>query len=190
MGAQVIITETDPIRALEARMDGFEVMIMSEAAAVGQVFITATGDISVIRKEHLFKMLDGAIVANAGHFNVEIDLTALRNLSISVRQNKKGVQEYKLKNNHRIYILGKGRLVNLACAEGHPAQVMDMSFAGQALAAEFIAKNHSQLENKVYSLPRELDQQIARLKLASMGIKIDFLTSKQKQYLSSWEVGT
>jgi adenosylhomocysteinase len=114
----------------------------------------------------------------------------LRNLSISVRQNKKGVQEYKLKNNHRIYILGKGRLVNLACAEGHPAQVMDMSFAGQALAAEFIAKNHSQLENKVYSLPRELDQQIARLKLASMGIKIDFLTSKQKQYLSSWEVGT
>jgi adenosylhomocysteinase len=190
MGAQVIITETDPIRALEARMDGFEVMIMSEAAAVGQVFITATGDISVIRKEHLFKMLDGAIVANAGHFNVEIDLTALRNLSISVRQNKKGVQEYKLKNNHRIYVLGEGRLVNLACAEGHPAQVMDMSFAGQALAAEFIAKNHSQLENKVYSLPRELDQQIARLKLASMGIKIDFLTSKQKQYLSSWEVGT
>lgn len=163
---------------------------MAQAAKIGQVFITATGNTSVIRAEHFKQMPNGAILSNAGHFNVEIDLDGLRQLSISARLVKDQVEEYKLKNNRLIYVLAQGRLVNLACAEGHPAQVMDMSFAGQALAAEFLAKNYQKLKNKVYALPEKLDQEIARLKLASMGIKIDSQTDKQKKYLASWESGT
>lgn len=190
MSAQVIVTEVNPLRALEATMDGFRVMSMGEAAKIGQVFITTTGNTSVIRKEHFSHMPDGAIVANAGHFNVELDLEALKKLSIKVRAAKEHVQEYTLESERCIYVLGEGRLVNLACAEGHPAQVMDMSFAGQALAAEFVSKNHEKLENKVYPLPQELDREISRLKLGSMGIAIDTLTVQQKKYLASWEIGT
>jgi len=190
MSANVIIVETDPLRALEAKMDGFQVMPIAKASSIGQVFITATGNTSIIRKEHFRKMQDGAILANAGHFNVELDLVGLRALARGARRVKEGIEEYLMKNGRKIYVLGQGRLVNLACAEGHPAQVMDMSFAGQALAAEFVAKNHGQLENKVYPLPMDLDQNIALLKLKSMGIKIDTLTPKQKKYLASWEIGT
>ncbi|MFH1712623.1 MAG: adenosylhomocysteinase [Candidatus Jacksonbacteria bacterium] len=190
MSAQVIIIETDPIRALEAKMDGFQVMDMMLAAKIGQVFITATGNISIIRKEHFANMPDGAILSNAGHFNVEIDLDDLGGLASTVKNVKPNIQEYKLKNNRRIYVLGQGRLVNLACAEGHPAQVMDMSFAGQALAAEFLAQNYNQLDKKVYALPDKLDQGIAQLKLKSMGIKIEKPTAKQQKYLASWEAGT
>lgn len=190
MSARVIVTEIDPIRALEATMDGFEVMTIGEAARVGQVFITTTGNTSVIRKEHFALMKDGAILANAGHFNVELDLDDLRALAKVVKKAKEHVEEYALKNGRRIFVLGEGRLVNLACGEGHPAMVMDMSFAGQALAAEFLVKNYKNLENNVYPLPDDLDRDIARLKLESMGIKIDTLTKKQKQYLASWEAGT
>ncbi len=191
MSAQVIIIETDPIRALEAKMDGFQVMTMAQAAKIGQVFITATGNISIIRKEHFANMPDGAILSNAGHFNVEIDLDDLSKLASTVKNIKPNIQEYKLKKDgRRIYVLGQGRLVNLACAEGHPAQVMDMSFAGQALAAEFLARNYSQLDKKVHSLPDKLDQEIAQLKLKSMDIKIEKLTAKQQKYLASWEAGT
>jgi len=190
MSARVIVTEVDPLRALEATMDGFEVMNMIKAAKIGQIFISATGNTSVIRKEHFLLMKDGVIVANAGHFNVEMDLENLRALSKLKKMAKKHVEEYMLKNGRRIFVLGEGRLVNLACAEGHPAMVMDMSFAGQAMAAEFLAKNYNTLENKVYPLPEKLDKKIAGLKLASMGISIDALTSEQKKYLNSWESGT
>lgn len=190
MSAYVIITETDPIRALEAKMDGFQVTTMAQAAKIGQVFITATGNTSIIRKEHFVNMPDGAILSNAGHFNVEIDLDELSALTSTVKNVKPNIQEYKLKNGRKIYVLGQGRLVNLACAEGHPAQVMDMSFAGQALAAEFLAQNHDQLDKKVHPLPDKLDQKIAQIKLKSMGIKIEKLTPKQQKYLASWEAGT
>jgi len=190
MSARVIVTEVDPLRALEATMDGFEVMNMIKAAKIGQIFISATGNTSVIRKEHFLLMKDGVIVANAGHFNVELDLENLRALSKLKKMAKKHVEEYMLKNGRRIFVLGEGRLVNLACAEGHSAMVMDMSFAGQAMATEFLAKNYNTLENKVYPLPEKLDKKIAGLKLASMGISIDALTSEQKKYLNSWESGT
>jgi len=190
MGAQVIITETDPLKALEAVMDGFRVLPMASAARVGDIFVTVTGDISVLREEHFKVMRDGAIVCNAGHFNVEIDITALKRLSRKVRVIRDFVEEYTLKDGRRINLLGEGRLINLSSAEGHPASVMDMSFANQALCAEYIAANAATLENKVYPVPEDIDREIASLKLRSMGVKIDRLTREQKKYLSSWEMGT
>lgn len=190
MSAHVIICEADPLRALEATMDGFAVMPLSKAAAIGDVFVTVTGDTSVIGKEHFLRMKDGAIVANSGHFNVEISIPELKKLSKKTRIIRDFVREFTLKNKNRIYLLGDGRLINLAAAEGHPAQVMDMSFANQALSAEYIKKHHRELANGVYPVPKELDNRIALLKLNSMGIKIDKLTEKQKRYLSSWQEGT
>ena len=190
MGARVIITEIDPLRALEATMDGFELMPIKEASKMGDIFVTATGDIDVISKECFTLMKDGAILCNSGHFNVEIALDALKNISRSRRVIRDFVEEYTLKNNKRLYLLGEGRLVNLAAAEGHPSAVMDMSFANQALCAEYIAKNYKKLENKVYGVPEEIDKGIARLKLHAMGIKIDTLTEEQRKYLKSWEMGT
>ena len=190
MGARVIITEGDPLRGLEATMDGFEVMPILEASKIGDIFVTATGDISVISKECFAVMKDGAILANSGHFNVEIDIDELKKMSKSRRIIRDFVEEFTLKNKRRIYILGDGRLINLAAAEGHPSSVMDMSFANQALCAEFVVKNHKKLQNEVYSVPAEIDKKIALLKLKAMGIKIDMLTSKQKNYLESWEMGT
>ena len=190
MASRVIIVEVDPLRALEANMDGYDVMRLSDAAKIGDVFLTTTGDTSVIRREHFVSMKDGAIVANAGHFNVEIDIPALEKLSKRKKRIREFVDEYILKDGRKIYLLGEGRLINLAAAEGHPAQVMDMSFANQALSAEYIGKNYKELENNVYKVPEDIDQNIARLKLKSMGIKIDTLTSAQKKYLSSWESGT
>jgi len=190
MGARVIITEIDPLRALEATMDGFELMPIKEASKMGDIFVTATGDIDVISKECFTLMKDGAILCNSGHFNVEIALDALKNVSRSRRVIRDFVEEYTLKNNKRLYLLGEGRLVNLAAAEGHPSAVMDMSFANQALCAEYIAKNYKKLENKVYGVPEEIDKGIARLKLHAMGIKIDTLTEEQRKYLKSWEMGT
>jgi adenosylhomocysteinase len=189
-GARVIITEIDPTRALEAVMDGFEVMTMAEAAKIGRIFVTVTGNKGIIRKEHFQAMADGAIVCNSGHFNVELDIPALRALSKSVRNVKPFVDEYMRKDGTRIYLLGEGRLINLTSAEGHPASVMDMSFANQALSAEHIAKNGRKLEKKVYRVPLEIDREIARLKLQSMGIRIDTLTPEQKKYLASWQEGT
>lgn len=189
MGAQVIVTEVDPVKALEARMDGYTVLPMAAAAAVGDVFVTVTGNINVIRKEHLVKMKDGAIIANSGHFDVEIDKTALKNLTVRKRLIRNSCEEFKLKNGRRLYLLAEGRLVNLAAAEGHPAMVMDMSFANQALAVEYILQ-HPGLAHEVYCLPLALDQEIARLKLKSMGIGIDRLTPEQRKYLSSWTMGT
>ncbi|MFH1655408.1 MAG: adenosylhomocysteinase [Candidatus Omnitrophota bacterium] len=190
MGAKVIITEIDPLRALEAAMDGYQVMPIAKASRIGDIFVTVSGDVSLLRKEHFVKMTDGAILANAGHFNVEIDIPALKKLSKSTRQIREFVKEYKLKNGKNIYLLGEGRLINLSAAEGHPASVMDMSFANQALAAEHVAKNHKRLERKVYNVPKEIDERIAFLKLKALGIKIDTLTKKQQKYLSSWEMGT
>ncbi|MBM4140937.1 MAG: adenosylhomocysteinase [Nitrospira sp.] len=190
MGARVIITEIDPLRALEATMDGFELMPIKEASKIGDIFVTATGDIDVISKECFTLMKDGAILCNSGHFNVEISIDDLKKISKKRRVIRDFVEEYTLKNNRRIYLLGEGRLVNLAAAEGHPSAVMDMSFANQALCVEFIAKNYKRLENKVYSVPEEIDRKIARLKLQAMGIKIDTLTEKQRKYLKSWEMGT
>ncbi|MEO0137743.1 MAG: adenosylhomocysteinase [candidate division WOR-3 bacterium] len=188
-GANVIVTEVDPIKALEARMDGYQVMPMGEAAKIGDVFITVTGNINVIRKEHLLKMKDGAIVGNSGHFDVEIDKNGLKQITKKRRLIRNFCEEYTLKNNRRIYLLAEGRLVNLAAAEGHPAMVMDMSFANQALAVEYLLNNPN-LDSQVYALPREIDEEIARLKLQSMGIRIDKLTPEQKRYLASWELGT
>ncbi|MEO0124148.1 MAG: adenosylhomocysteinase [candidate division WOR-3 bacterium] len=188
-GANVIITEVDPIKALEARMDGYQVMPMIDAAKIGDVFITVTGDINVIRKEHMLKMKDGAIIGNSGHFDVEIDKNGLKKITKKKRLIRNFCEEYTLKNNRRLYLLAEGRLVNLAAAEGHPAMVMDMSFANQALAVEYILNNPG-LKNQVYSLPLEIDQEIAHLKLKSMGITIDKLTPEQKRYLASWEMGT
>ncbi len=190
MGADVIVTEVDPLRALEAVMDGFRVMPIKEAARIGDFFCTVTGDIHVIRREHFETMKDGAIVCNSGHFNVEIDVEGLESLSVEKRKIRDFVDEYRLSNGRRIVLLGEGRLINLAAAEGHPASVMDMSFANQALAAEYVVKNGKGLEKKVYSVPDDIDREISRLKLKSMGIEIDDLTPEQEKYLASWEMGT
>ncbi|MBP8644698.1 MAG: adenosylhomocysteinase [Syntrophobacteraceae bacterium] len=190
MGAKVTITEVDPLRALEAVMDGYQVMPMAEAARVGDFFCTLTGDIHVLRREHFRVMKDGAIVSNSGHFNVEIDLDALADMAVSRRPIRDFVEEFQLDDGRRIYVLGEGRLVNLAAAEGHPSSVMDMSFANQSLCSEFIVKNHKNLKKQVYRVPVDIDKEIARLKLASMGIQIDQLTAEQEKYLSSWEMGT
>ena len=190
MGAKVIVTEIDPLRALEAVMDGYQVMSMENAAPIGDFFCTLTGDIHVLRKEHFEMMKEGAIVCNSGHFNVEINLDELREMSSSVRTIRDFVEEFNLKTGKRIYVLGDGRLINLAAAEGHPSSVMDMSFANQALCAEYIVSNHASLENRVYRVPVDIDREIARLKLASMGVKIDSLTHEQDTYLHSWEMGT
>jgi adenosylhomocysteinase len=190
MGARIIITEVNPLRGLEAIMDGFEVMPMKEAARIGDIFVTATGDIDVIHKDCFKLMKDGAIFCNSGHFNVEISIQALKKISKSRRFIRDFVEEYSLKNGRRIYLLGDGRLVNLAAAEGHPSAVMDMSFANQALCAEHMAKKYRDLENKVYRVPEKIDSEIAKMKLKSMGIKIDVLTPSQKKYLKSWEMGT
>jgi len=189
-GAKVIICEVDPLRALEAVMDGFQVMSLNEAAKAGDVFVTTTGNKNVITKNHFEKMKDGAIVANSGHFNVEIDIPALESLSRSKRKIRDFVEEYTLKKGKKIYLLGEGRLINLAAAEGHPATVMDMSFANQALSVLFLFREGKDLQKKVYSVPRELDEEIARLKLKSLGIKIDKLTAEQKEYLTGWQEGT
>ena len=190
MGAKVIVTEIDPLRALEAVMDGYQVMPMNRAAEIGEFFCTVTGDIHVLRKEHFEKMKDGAIICNSGHFNVEINLKELRAMSSSVRTIRDFVEEFDLGNGRRLYVLGEGRLINLAAAEGHPSSVMDMSFANQALSTEYIVKNHSSLEKKVYGVPLDIDREIARLKLKSMGVVIDSLTKEQDTYLHSWEMGT
>jgi len=190
MGADVIVTEVDPLKAIEAVMDGFRVMPMAEAAKVGDVFCTLTGDINVIRAEHFKVMKDNAVVCNSGHFNVEIDIPSLEKMAKRKRQIREFVTEYTLPNGRRINLLAEGRLVNLSAAEGHPACVMDMSFANQALSAEYLVHNADHLENKVYAVPEEIDSQIARLKLKSLGVKIDHLTPEQKKYLSAWELGT
>jgi adenosylhomocysteinase len=190
LGAHVVVTEIDPMSALEAAMDGFMVMPMEEAAAIGDVFCTATGDKHVIARQHLEQMKDGAIVSNTGHFNVEIDIDALRDLATETRHAREFVEEFTLANGNRVYLLADGRLVNLAAAEGHPAIVMDMSFANQALGAEYAVQNASTLEKKVYPVPADIDNEIARLKLETMGIKIDTLTAEQAKYLASWNEGT
>lgn len=190
MGANVIVTEVDPVRALEAAMDGYRVMTMKEAAKVGDIFVSATGDKHVISKDVMLAMKDGAIIANSGHFDVEIDMAALEKMKKSKRRLRTSLDEYVLAGGKKIYVLGEGRLVNLAAAEGHPAEVMDMSFANQALAAEFFVKNKGKLENKVHTLPKALDVEVASLKLEAMGIKIDKLTAEQAKYLSSWDEGT
>jgi adenosylhomocysteinase len=189
-GAHVIVCEVDPLRALEAVMDGFQVMPIAQAAPLGDFFCTLTGDINVIRREHFLKMKDGAIVSNSGHFDVELDLPGLREDSQSRRPIRDFVEEYALESGKRIYVLAEGRLINLAAAEGHPSSVMDMSFANQALSSEYMAKEHENLKKMVYPVPHEIDQEIARLKLKSMGIEIDSLTPEQEKYLSSWEMGT
>jgi len=195
MGANVIICEISPLRALEARMDGYEIMPIDEAAKIGDVFVTVTGDVTVIGRKHFLRMKDGAILANSGHFNVEIDIPALKLMSKKVKRVREFVEEYTLKNGKKLNLLGEGRLINLTAAEGHPASVMDMSFANQALCVEYLAgtghkARGTRLENKVYSVPKEIDEEIAYLKLKSMGIKIDTLTKEQKKYLTSWEAGT
>ena len=189
MGANVIVTEVQPTRALEAAMNGLRVMPMSEAAAIGDIFVTATGDLNVIRKEHMEKMKDGAIICNSGHFNVEISIPDLESLSTGKRTIRPNMEEYSLKDGRKLYLLAEGRLVNLAAAEGHPSEVMDMSFANQALSSEFIAKS-AKLQAKVYCVPKEIDEKVAELKLKAMGINIDELTAEQKKYLSTWEMGT
>ncbi len=189
MGANVIVTEIDPLKALEAAMDGYRVMPMAEAAKVGDVFVTATGDTSIIREEHMQTIKDGAILANSGHFNVEINIGDLQRLAVSKRTIRTNLEEYTLKNKHRLFLLAEGRLVNLAAAEGHPSEVMDMSFANQALCIEHLAKTPKK-EPRVYGVPKEIDESIAALKLSSMNIVIDELTNEQKKYLSTWEAGT
>jgi adenosylhomocysteinase len=190
MGAHIIVTEVDPLKAIEAVMDGYQVMPMSEAARVGDIFITLTGDINVIDKAHFSTMKDGAILANSGHFNVEINIPALASLSKGKRTIRDYVDEYSLADGKKIYILGEGRLINLAAAEGHPASVMDMSFANQSLCLEYLVKNQSALKPRVYPVPEDIDKEIARLKLKSMGMSIDILTAEQAKYLASWEQGT
>jgi len=189
LGANVVVTEVDPLCALEAVMDGYRVMPISDAAEIGDFFCTLTGDINVIRKEHFLKMKNGAIVSNSGHFNVEIEIAGLEDISQGVRRIRDYIDEYTLSDGRKIYLLGEGRLINLTAAEGHPSSVMDMSFANQALAAEYLVKTGG-LENKVYGVPEEIDKEIARLKLMSMGISIDKLTEEQAEYLNSWEMGT
>jgi len=190
MGSNVIVTEVDPMPALEAVMDGFRVMPMAEAAKIGDIFVTMTGDLNVIDRHHFEVMKDGAIVANSGHFNVEINIPALEELSVSKRLVRPFVDQYELKDGRQIHLLGEGRLINLAAAEGHPASVMDMSFANQALAAEYMVRNADKLENKVYSVPQDIDREIARIKLDAMSVAIDTLTEQQVKYLNSWEEGT
>jgi adenosylhomocysteinase len=190
LGADVIVTEINPLRALESVMDGFRVMPMAEAAKVGDIFITVTGNKNVIASEHFEKMKDGAVLCNSGHFNVEIDIPALEKMSSSKREARPFVDEYALRDGRKLYLLGEGRLVNLATAEGHPASVMDMSFANQALSAEYMLKNHATLEKQVYPVPEAIDKQIAKLKLESMGIQVDKLTPEQEHYLASWSEGT
>jgi adenosylhomocysteinase len=190
LGAQVLVTEIEPVKALEALMDGYAVVTMAEAARVGDVFVTLTGNKHVLRREHFETMKDGAVVANSGHFNVEIDIPALQALSTSKTRVRDYVDQYTLRNGRRINLLGEGRLVNLAAAEGHPASVMDMSFANQALACEYIAREGATLERKVHPVPRDIDREIARLKLETMSVRIDTLTSEQQKYLSSWAEGT
>jgi adenosylhomocysteinase len=190
MGANVIVCEVDPIRALEAMMDGYRVMPGIEAAALGDIFVTVTGDINVIDRLHLERMKDGALIANSGHFNNEINIPALEGLSVAKRRVRDFVDEYTYNDGRRVHLLAEGRLVNLAAAEGHPASVMDMSFANQALGAEYMLQHAKRLEPRVYTLPVELDKEIARLKLHAMGVCIDTLTPEQVQYLNSWESGT
>jgi adenosylhomocysteinase len=190
MGAHVIVTEVDPMRALEAQMDGDAVLAMSDAAAVGDIFCTATGDKHVIAHEHFAVMKDGAILCNTGHFNVEVDIPALRSLAVDTREARQFVEEFTLTDGRRIYLLAEGRLVNISAAEGHPAIVMDMSFANQALSTEYAVQHAASLERKVYPVPREIDEEIARLKLATMGVTIDQLTEEQAKYLASWDEGT
>ncbi|MGQ9600693.1 MAG: adenosylhomocysteinase [Anaerolineae bacterium] len=190
MGANVIVTEVDPLRALEAVMDGFRVMPMLEAAKIGDIFVTSTGDKNVIDRHHMEVMKDGAILANSGHFNVEINIPALEAMAVEVRRVREFVDQYQLPDGRRIFILGEGRLINLAAAEGHPPSVMDMSFANQALAVEYLIKHSGELEKQVYSVPQDIDRAIARLKLAAMGVEIDMLTPEQEVYLTSWEAGT
>lgn len=190
LGAEVIVTEIDPTKALEAVMDGYRVMAMDEAAKLGDVFCTVTGNKNVLRKEHYDVMKDGAIISNSGHFNVEIDIPALEKMASSKRTTRNFVEEYSLKDGRKINLLGEGRLINLASAEGHPASVMDMSFADQALSVEYLVKNHASLEKKVFKVPDELDKRVAKLKLESMGIKIDRLTPEQEEYLAGWSEGT
>ncbi|RLE51166.1 MAG: adenosylhomocysteinase [Candidatus Methanomethylicota archaeon] len=188
MGAHVIVTEVNPLRALEAVMDGFQVMSMNKAAEIGDIFITATGNINIIRKEHMIKMKNGAILANSGHFNVEINLKDLESLAISKRKIRPNVEEYTLSNGKKLYLLAEGRLVNLAAAEGHPSEVMDMSFSNQALSVKYLAKNKGKLKPLVYKVPKEIDMQVAKLKLETMGIEIDQLTEEQEEYLKKWEL--
>jgi adenosylhomocysteinase len=190
LGAHVIVTEVDPLRALEALMDGFEVMPMAEAAAEGDVFITATGDKHVLRPEHYGRMKDGAILANTGHFNVELDIPGLKKLASKVTEARQFVEGYELADGRTLYLLAEGRLLNLSAAEGHPASVMDMSFANQALSAEYAVKNSGSLERKVYVVPEDIDKEIARLKLQTMGVELDELTEEQAKYLASWDEGT
>jgi adenosylhomocysteinase len=190
MGANVIVTEVDPIRALEAAMDGYRVMKMKDAAKIGEILVSATGDKHVISKEIMLTLRDGAVIANSGHFDVEIDMASLETMKKSKRRLRNSLDEYILPDGKKIYVLGEGRLVNLAAAEGHPAEVMDMSFANQALAAEFFVQNQGKLDSKVHVLPKDLDKQVAQLKLTAMGINIDTLTKEQKTYLESWNEGT
>ena len=190
MGAEVVVCEVDPVRALEARMEGYRVMSTHEAASVGNIFVTATGDINALGMDAFERMKDGAILANSGHFDVEIDVKSLRSMAKEIIEVRPNLQRFMLTPQKSVYLIGEGRLVNLSSAEGHPAAVMDMSFAAQAKAAEYIVKNRRKLKRQVYALPDEIDREIAGLKLAAMGIKIDELTSEQKKYLSSWEVGT
>ncbi len=190
LGAHVTVTEINPLRALEAVMDGFPVKPMAEALKEGEIFLTLTGDLNVIDSQHFAAMKDGAIIANSGHFNDEINIKALEAMSTGKRRVREFVEEYTMQDGRRLYLLGEGRLLNLAAAEGHPAAVMDMSFANQSLAAEYMAKNHEQLGNQLYVLPQELDHEIARLKLITMGVGLDVLTEEQQKYLNSWESGT
>ncbi|MCK5563099.1 adenosylhomocysteinase, partial [Candidatus Bathyarchaeota archaeon] len=189
MGAHVIVTEVNPLRALEEVMDGFEVKSIAEASAIGDIFVTLTGNTSVIRKEHMLKMKNGAILANSGHFNVEISLPDLESISTSKRTLRPNLEQYSLQNGRELYLLAEGRLVNLASAEGHPSEVMDLSFANQALCVEHLAKT-GKMEPKVYSVPREIDELVAKLKLEAIGIEIDALTEEQKKYIATWEAGT
>jgi adenosylhomocysteinase len=190
LGASVIVCEVNPTRAIEAVMDGHRVMSMSEAARIGDIFITVTGDKSVLIREHFEHMKDGAVLCNSGHFNVEIDLPALEKMASTKRVTKPMVDEYVMRDGRKVYVLGEGRLINLASAEGHPASVMDMSFANQALSVEYLLKNCATLEKKVYAVPENIDRQVAKMKLESMGIKIDRLTPEQEEYLASWSEGT
>ncbi|MCD6093274.1 MAG: adenosylhomocysteinase [Candidatus Omnitrophica bacterium] len=190
MGAKVIVCEVDSLKALEATMDGFAVLPLKEASKIGDIFVTVSGDVNVLGERHFQLMKDNAIIANAGHFNVEIDISALKKISVSKKRIRNSVEQYKLKNGRRINLLGEGRLINLAAAEGHPAAVMDLSFANQALSAEYIVQNYKDLKKKVYSVPLQIDKKIAELKLKAMGIRIDSLSKEQEKYLDSWEMGT
>ena len=190
MGARVIVTEVDPVKALEAAMEGFEIMKMEKASLIGDIFVTATGDYHVIRLEHFEKMKDGVILGNSGHFNVEIDVEGLERISKGKREIRKNLTEYTLKNGKRIYLVAEGRLLNLSAAEGHPSSVMDMSFSNQFMSVKFLVENREKLEKKVYNVPEDIDNEIARIKLKTMGFEIDELTEEQRKYLSSWEIGT